>query len=105
LDKAKIIYCPNPKCKREILEPIVINDFSTSPKRTYNGCPNCFSEVNPVTSQAQEIEPEAIPIKNEEKSSSPCNRYDEYLASRITGSPIPEECLVCPKLLECALKT
>jgi uncharacterized protein with PIN domain len=105
LDKPETIYCSNPRCKREILEPLVITDFSTSSKRTYTGCPDCFSEINLVVSQIQEVEPETIPTKNEENKSSQCNRYYAYLESRTEGKPIPEACLVCPKLLDCALKT
>ena len=117
MDKARTICCPNPKCKCEIPEPIVINDFSTRPKRRYNGCPNCFSEVklararaNPssevklVPSQVQKEELKTNPIENEEKNSLPCNKYQGYLESLAKKIPISEECLACPNLLECALK-
>jgi hypothetical protein len=34
-------------------------------------------------------------------SSSPCQRYFGFLSQRPKGTPIPEECLTCEKMLDC----
>jgi len=102
--KDEIITCPNSKCKCEIREPIVISDLSTRPVRRYYGCPYCFFEFNAVSVQFQKKDPSTEQIKNEEKASSVCNYYFGYLTRRPKDVPIPQECLVCLKLLECTLK-
>ncbi|UCH69968.1 MAG: hypothetical protein JSV29_06985 [Candidatus Bathyarchaeota archaeon] len=40
------IICPNPKCKREIEEPIRLNDLSTLPTGYYYACPHCLIKLN-----------------------------------------------------------
>ena len=66
------------------------------------GCPNCFSEINFIIFQVEKSESKTT-IKNQENSLK-CNHYHEYLASRTKNKPIPDECLVCPKILDCTLK-
>ena len=103
LNESELIACPNPKCKREIIEPIVITDSSTSPLRRYYGCPHCFIEINSVFIIGQKKELLNKRTENEEKTSLLCNHQFGYLASRPKDIPIPQQCLVCLKLLECML--
>jgi len=46
-------------------------------------------------------EPPVKPPEKEEKTPSECPHHFEYLASRPKNTPIPQECLICPKILEC----
>jgi hypothetical protein len=46
-------------------------------------------------------EPQVEPPEKEEKRPTRCLHSLGYLASRPKNVPIPEECLICPKLLEC----
>ena len=100
-DKTKKNTCPNPKCKSESIQPIIIHDVSTKHKKNYYGCSKCFFEVKKISSQFQKRESKTNSIKREEKTSSSCLNYYGYLSSPLKDTTIPQECLVCPKLLEC----
>ena len=89
------------KCNCKIRQTIIIHNLSTKPKKTYYGCSNCFLEVNKISSQFQKKETEINSIKREEKASTSCLHYYGYLTSHLKDTNIPQECLVCPKLLEC----
>jgi hypothetical protein len=49
-----------------------------------------------------EIEIASIPTK--ESGFSGCNKTFGYLANRSPETPIPQECLLCPRIVECMLK-
>ena len=49
-------------------------------------------------------EPPVKPPEKEEKGPSECSHHFGYLANRPRDSPIPQECLTCPKIVDCMLK-
>jgi len=104
VEKAKLLICSNPKCRYEISEPIIINDFSNKSMRTFSGCPNCFFKVDIATFQTQKGEQKST-IEPEETNSIRCTHDIGSLTSRLQQNQIPQECLVCTKLLECMQKT
>ncbi|MFQ5999574.1 MAG: hypothetical protein ACE5J6_02225 [Candidatus Bathyarchaeia archaeon] len=44
------------------------------------------------------------PSEVEEKSPAGCPHYFGYLTQRPKDAPIPQECLICPKIVGCMLK-
>ena len=193
-EESVVVVCPNPKCRREIEEPIILAILSVTPPKEYEACPYCFAnlETEPTIEQKDVPEPpvekeedmkeEATPTvksekpvlekvkdssprflkkvkaliprsndaqkekkqkpekpqaepagKEEEKvtkeepkpeplvkeepeevpktepsdkkegESSGCPEAFGYLANRPPDTPIPPECLVCPKMVDCML--
>lgn len=134
----EVIICPNPNCHRKI-EPILLNNLSTTPAEQYYACPNCFIKLDAdagndenvteestsgpspahsalekildvISSQPQEekMEKEEGPVKSrekEEKETSGCSHHFGYLANRPKNAPIPQECLLCQKIVDCMLKS
>ena len=49
-------------------------------------------------------EPPVKPPQKKEKGPSECPHHFGYLANRSKNAPIPQECLVCPKIVDCMLK-
>ena len=49
-------------------------------------------------------EPPVKPPEKKEKGPSKCAGYLGYLASLPKNKPIPQECLICPKVLDCVMK-
>ena len=195
MTEAVVFVCPNPKCQREIEEPILLTIFSVTPPKQYKACPYCLSKLEQEASAEPEIAPEPVvaepeetieeentpsphvnavlekvklsapqllkrvralipnsngsqkekpekieapeaePSVKEEKlvkeeepktetlvvydasenepkieqstekesSSSGCPQTFGYLATRPTDAPIPQECLLCPKIVDCML--
>jgi hypothetical protein len=116
----ELITCPNPECQEKIRELIVVSDVSTKPVERYYACPRCFFKLDVISAQflreekmrehAEEEkkrteEPSVKPPEKEERGPSGCSHDFGYLASLPEDVPIPRECLVCPKVLDCVMKT
>ena len=131
-----VVVCPNPRCGKEIEEPILLTNLSVTPAEKYDACPHCFTklESKPAVSQEEIIEePVSAPLGNgviekaeesgtevlrkvedlllgsngsqeKETKSSGCPQDFGYLANRPKDAPIPQECLFCPKMVDCMLK-
>jgi len=83
-------------CGKVFREAVKVSDLSTALGKTYYACPRCFAEVDIQDSLPENPEPEApTPLK----PSVECPHY-ENLRKRT----IPDECFVCPKLIECTKK-
>lgn len=122
------VICPNPKCEREIEDSILLTNLSVRPPEQYDACPYCFTKLMPETT----VEPEKVTlseevletskesssqvlkkvekmilgsneIKEEEKETG-CPQEFGYLANRPKDAPIPQECLLCPKIVDCMLR-
>jgi len=100
------ITCPNPKCHKKIEELIIVTNASETLKEQYYACPHCYAKLDWISTQPQEQEDEK---KMDEKGPSRCPHHFGYLAMQVylrgEDFPIPRECLVCQKALDCAMKT
>jgi len=99
-NELELIICPNPKCHKKIEEPILLNNLSKTPAEQYYACPHCFIKLDVISAQPQKEKEE----KKEEKGPSKCAGYLGYLAILPKNKPIPQECLTCPKILDCVMK-
>lgn len=181
-EESIVIVCPNPKCRREIEEPILLTIRSVTPPKEYEACPYCFTkleaepqmeqeevpeppvaqeevieeedessrayaflqkvkalipgsdgsqkekrekseepqaepaakkdeektvkeepETEPVAKEEAKEEPKIAPSAQKEGESSGCPEHFGYLANRPSDTPIPPQCLVCPKMVDCML--
>lgn len=83
-------------------------------EQQYYACPHCFIKLGEDAENAQsqkeeekEREIEKPLVKSPEKGvkdPSACSRHFGYLANRPKDAPIPQECLVCLKIVNCILK-
>jgi len=53
-----VVVCPNPKCRREIEEPILLTILSVTPPKEYEACPYCFANLEPEPKIEQKDVPE-----------------------------------------------
>ncbi|NIR87093.1 hypothetical protein GWO13_05765 [Candidatus Bathyarchaeota archaeon] len=121
-NESGVTICSNPRCQRKIEEPILLNCLSTKPAERYYACPHCFIKLDVDTEKSQpkkeeekkeekpaveplekEKEPAAKPLKKEGKGPSGCPHHFGYLAKRPKDAPIPQECLVCSRIVDCML--
>lgn len=87
VDVSKSLICPNVECGKVFQKVLILADLSKMPHETYYACPHCFSRVD-------------IAVK-EEKSPLECPYYFGFLKTYPKKTPIPDECLTCPKIIEC----
>jgi len=126
-----IVICSNVKCGREIEEPIFLTNLSTKLMEQYDACPYCFTKLIPekpveskevIPSEEDEgyetsMEASSRVFKKVEKlildsgeikekvEETGCPQKFGYLANRPKDTPIPQECLLCPKMVDCMLGT
>jgi hypothetical protein len=109
-NESAVIICPNPKCHGEIEEPILLSSLATAAEEQYYACPHCLIKLDVDAKNAEpqkEEEIEKLPVRPPEtgvKGSSACLRHFGYLANRPENAPIPQECLVCSRIVDCMLK-
>jgi len=83
-------------CGKVFREAVKVREPSSRRGETYYACPRCLTEINIHDSPPKNPEP-AAPVPP--KPLYECTYY-ENLKKRL----IPDECLVCPKLIECSKK-
>lgn len=76
----------------------------------YYACPHCMTEVKESdSSENDEGERTMASLKQlkpsaaEGKTSADCEHFFGYLKKRKKDTPIPEECLMCGRMIECLL--
>jgi hypothetical protein len=86
-EEASVVVCPNPKCQREIEEPILLTIQSVNPPTQYEACPYCFTKLEPEPPIEQEDAPEPTVEQEEatedEDEPSP---YENSVVEKIKGS-------------------
>jgi hypothetical protein len=106
--------CPNDECGRNFDHPIEITVLSNNPVEAYPACPYCMSRID-IERDGRELtkdtmtplrirtmlekEQEKMEKKGTEKTK--CSHDFGYLKKRPKGTPIPDECLICPKMIQC----
>jgi DNA-directed RNA polymerase subunit RPC12/RpoP len=101
-------------CGEEFQQPLLAELHSGSIIQEYYACPRCLTKVGEVEherrTEAEEAAEEAEPVEEEaavvevaavEEKQQNCAYHLGYLRKREKGSPIPEGCFTCPKMIEC----
>jgi len=100
-------------------------NLSSGTAMVYEACPYCLTQIitketiSPskheplIAEETTKLEPETK-TKQEEVvgtaqlqpslETSNCQHYFGYLSERSSRDPPPEECMVCPKIVQCMLK-
>ena len=65
LTEALVIICPNPKCRKEVKEPIQLTVRSVNPTKQYEACPYCFAKLEAHVEQEQQNTPELAEAEQE----------------------------------------
>jgi hypothetical protein len=117
----KSFTCPNPSCGRVFAHPIKAENLALKNK-VYNACPYCLTEITVEKSAitAEEEEREKLETSGEkegkrreslvlekvsvEPNKPGCTHQFGYLSQRSTKEKIPEECMMCEKIVQCMLQ-
>jgi DNA-directed RNA polymerase subunit RPC12/RpoP len=95
------------ECGEEFHEPILATVSSGLTAKEYYACPRCLSKVNDaeeIEDKEGEKQPEErkdLNIVEKSEGDIGCSHELGYLKKRPRDMPIPEECLVCDKMIEC----
>jgi DNA-directed RNA polymerase subunit RPC12/RpoP len=102
----KGLACPYSRCGKRFEQPLVLTDFSKTPRETYYACPYCFSRVEIAFQRQGNLN--SVSVKTSEnadvRTPEECSHYLGYLKILPQGDSIPDACLTCAKLIQCTVK-
>jgi hypothetical protein len=75
---------------------------------SYSACPYCLTKIETEepsrVEEKKETKPEQPRLVQQTSSETPkCPQDFGYLSRRPRGTEIPEECMICEKIMECIL--
>ena len=85
-----MVVCPNPKCRREIEEPILLTILSVTPPKEYEACPYCFANLEPEPPIEQKDVPEPTVDQEEvmeEKEATPTIKSVNSVLEKVKAGP------------------
>jgi hypothetical protein len=125
------LVCPYTRCGRAFEQPVLVTDGSKLPRETYYACPHCMlrlelsmepdgkdglGHVHVKTFNdgglLSELEAgdkgrqfgEAVSHPQYTRPSKTCRHFLGYLRSLPRGRALPDECTVCPNVVQCYLR-
>jgi hypothetical protein len=98
------LRCPYKGCEKSFEKPAVLADNSTVPRETYYACPHCMSKLDIITQDLRVVDVRPAEYPKVFDSPAKCARYSALLNVFQGSGKIPDECLVCPKVLQCSFR-
>ncbi|MCW4028605.1 MAG: hypothetical protein NWE92_03030 [Candidatus Bathyarchaeota archaeon] len=98
------LKCPYKGCEKTFDKPTVITDTSVFPRQTHYACPYCMSKLNIVTEKNKITQIRPVDYPTVLDSPAKCAHYSGLLNQPAESRFQQEECLVCPKVLQCNLR-
>jgi DNA-directed RNA polymerase subunit RPC12/RpoP len=98
------LKCPYGGCGKSFEKPAVLTDSSTMPRRTYYACPHCQSKIDILTEDLKIVQVKPTEYPKVLDSPAKCAHYSGLLNAIPKDGAIPDDCLVCPKVLQCTLR-
>jgi DNA-directed RNA polymerase subunit RPC12/RpoP len=98
------LRCPYKGCEKTFDKPVLLTDNRTIPRQSYYACPYCMSRIEIVTEnmKIKEVKPTDYPTVLD--SPAKCAHYSGLLNNLPADAPLPDECLICPKILQCDIR-
>jgi len=93
--------CPYDGCAKSFDKPTVLTDSSTIPRQTFYACPHCMSKVDILVDNMKVVGVKLIEYPRVFDSPAKCVHYFGFLNTISRNAAIPDDCLVCPKVLQC----
>ena len=98
------LKCPYKGCGKSFEKPAVLTDPSTFPRQSSYACPFCMSKIDLTVDGLKVVNIRALDYPKVFDSPAKCAHFPGLLNSSLTDRPIPDECLVCPKVLQCSVR-
>ena len=96
------MQCPYKGCEKTFDKPTLLTDQTKIPRESYYACPFCMSRIDIVTENMRVVNVKASDLPATVfESPAKCAHFSGTLNP---GGALPDECLVCPKVLQCTLR-
>ncbi|MEM2119280.1 MAG: hypothetical protein QW840_04065 [Candidatus Bathyarchaeia archaeon] len=98
------LKCPYKGCEKTFEKPSVLTDTSSTLRQTYYACPHCMSKLDIIVENLKIVDVKPAEYPKVFDSPAKCARYFGFLNTLPKNGAIPDECLVCPKVLQCTAR-
>jgi DNA-directed RNA polymerase subunit RPC12/RpoP len=98
------LKCPYKGCGKSFEKPTVLTDTTTMPRETYYACPYCMSKLDIIVENMKLISVKPTEYPKVFESPAKCAHHFGFLNAIPKEGPLPDECLICPKVLQCSVK-
>lgn len=98
------LKCPYKGCGKTFDKPTILTDSSTIPRETYYACPYCMSKIDIAVENMKIVSVKPAEYPKVFETPAKCAHYFGFLNAFPKNVPIPDECLICPKVLQCSIK-
>jgi DNA-directed RNA polymerase subunit RPC12/RpoP len=99
------LYCPYDQCKKPFDKPAVLTDTTHIIRETYYACPHCQSKLD-VSVDISDGRKIFVAAANKPVILAPegCKHQFGYLRLLDENAEIPDECAICPKVMQCSAR-
>lgn len=98
------LKCPYKGCEKSFDKPAVLTDKTIMPRKSYYACPHCQSKIDIMVDNMKIVGIRTSEYPKVFESPAKCARYFGFLNSIPKEGAVPEECLICPKVLQCTVR-
>jgi DNA-directed RNA polymerase subunit RPC12/RpoP len=98
------LRCPYDGCGKEFERPTVLTDSSTMPRKSFYACPHCMSKIDIRTENLKIVSVNALEYGKVFDSPAKCSHFSSFLSAMSKDIAVPDDCLMCPKILQCGIK-
>ncbi len=98
------LRCPYEGCHKSFDRPSILTDSTTLPRKSFYACPHCQSKIDIVAENLKVVEIKPIDYPKVFDSPTKCARFSGFLSAVSCNKELPDECLVCPKVLQCTVR-
>jgi len=98
------LKCPYKGCGKAFERPTILTDSSTVPRQTHYACPHCQSKIDMVVQGLRVVDIKPIDYPKVFESPAKCAHYSGLLNSLSRDMQMPDECLICLKVLQCGIR-
>jgi len=102
------VVCPYAGCGRSFVKPVVLTDESKLPRETYYACPHCLSRLEIFVDDSKKMRLVSVARSSVPREAAPpppqCQHYFGFLQGVGGKASLPDECLTCPRIMQCLVK-
>jgi hypothetical protein len=98
------LRCPYKGCGRSFERPAVLTEPDSFLRKSFYACPHCQSKIDLVIEGEKVIDIKPIEYPKVFESPAKCAHYSGFLNAVSMDITLPEDCLVCPKVLQCTVR-
>jgi DNA-directed RNA polymerase subunit RPC12/RpoP len=98
------LKCPYKGCGKSFDRLATVTESTPMQRQTYYACPHCMSKIEVITENFKIVDIRPMEYGKVFNSPAKCAHYTGFLSAISNDIAIPDDCLVCPKILQCGIK-